>query len=474
MYNQGVKSPHLISDASFYKYFRCPNWLVHEARGGSAKKFDPFLHLLQSEGVLREKQDELLKGRPVHDVNAEELEDAARETLELMKQGVPRIRGGVLLDGRYVGRPDILERIEGKSNFGDYYYVACDFKRSERVKEEYQMEAVFYADLLRAIQGVRPTKGYIAHANGAVSSFLIDELIAQFHITLEQIEKTIDQESSDIFLTSMCKQSPWFHKCVAEAEECRDLSLINRIWRSEVDALKNAGIKTVDDLAKADARVLGKVPDLTADRFAFLKTQATALVNDEVIALGEVDLRSEKNAYVIDIESDPMRDIVYLFGVLKIENGEESYHAFVADGKVLDEKAAWLKVNAFLAEQPEWPVYHYGTYEADVFRRLLAKYGEPMTSFQLFDTRGVDVIEKMRTSILFPSPFYSLKDVAHRIGFDWRADEASGLESIRWYDEWMRTQNPRVLQKIIDYNEDDVRATWLVKEWAAKTYGHNA
>ncbi len=465
-----MKSSHTITDASFYKYFRCPNWLVHEAKNGSVVP-DSFLHILQNEGMLKEKQDVLLEGRPVHEVNAEEIEDAATETLALMKQGVPRIRGAVLVHGRYVGRPDILEKVEGQSVFGDYYYIACDFKRSERVKEEYQMEAVFYAELLYRIQDVRPTKGYIVHPNGEVSSFLIDDFIAQYHVTLEQIERTIDAGEEDVFLTSACKQSPWFHKCVASAEECRDLSLINRIWRSEVEALKRVGIQTIDDLARAKVGVIGKVPELTADRFAFLKQQAESLVKDEIIALGGVDLRIDRNAYVLDIESDPMRDIVYLFGVLKIENGEESYHAFVADGETLEERDIWLKVCAFLDEHKDWPIYHYGWYEVDVFRKLLSKYGEPMTAFQLFEERGIDVIAKMRETILFPSPFYSLKDIAKRLGFEWRADEASGLESIRWYDEWVRTRNPQVLQKIVDYNEDDVRATWLVKEWAAKNYG---
>ncbi len=97
-----------------------------------------------------------------------------------------------------------------------------------------------------------------------------------------------------------------------------------------------------------------------------------------------------------------------------------------------------------------------------------------MEAFQILDTRGIDLLTRMRERVLFPSPFYSLKDVAKHIGFKWREEEASGMESIRWYDEWVRTKNPAVLQKLVDYNEDDVRATWLVKEWAAKEYGAKA
>lgn len=448
-------------------------WLVHEAKDGSATP-DSFLHLLQKEGMLKEKQDLLLKDREVFDVKAEELEDAARETLEFMARGVERIRGGVLMHGRYIARPDLLEKVEGKSKLGNFYYVACDFKRSERLKDEYTMEGVFYAELLKTVQDVRPTKGYVMHPSGAVSSFLIDEYRTTYHVNLERIEKLLDAETQDVFLTSACKQSPWFHRCVADAHECRDLSLINRIWRSEVEALKSAGILTIDDLAKTDLGILGKIPDLTMDRVQYLKKQTESLVSGKVISLGFIELKQEKNAYVLDIESDPMRNIHYLFGVLKIEDGEQSYHAFVADGEVMDEKAIWFKVCAFLNEHKAWPIYHYGWFEVDVFRQMLAKYGGPMEAFQILDTRGIDLLTRMRERVLFPSPFYSLKDVAKHIGFKWREEEASGMESIRWYDEWVRTKNPAVLQKLVDYNEDDVRATWLVKEWAAKEYGAKA
>lgn len=447
----------------------CPSWLVHEAKDGSVAP-DSFLHILQSEGLLKEQQDELLGDRETIEVNAEELEDAALHTLELMKEGVQRIRGAVLIDGRYVGRPDLLEKVEGRSKFGDYYYIALDFKRSSRVKESYEYEAVFYADLLQEVQETRPTNGYIAHANGEVSSFLIDELVGKYHITLQKIEDMLDQEEDDIFLTSSCKQSPWLHKCKEAAEECRDLSLINRIWRSEVKALQQAGIETIDDLAKAKTAAYVDVQDMTRDRFEFIRLQAKSLVSAEVISVNTVGLKKEKNGYIIDIEADPLRDITYLFGVLKVEDGKESYHAFLAD-KEKTEEDIWHEVNAFLLENEDWPIYHYGWFEVDVFRKLLAKHGGPMTAMELFEKRGVDVIEHLRGSIIFPSPFYSLKDLANHIGFNWRTEGASGIESIRWYHEWQEKGSKEMKNKILEYNEDDVRATWQVKEWAAEHFG---
>ena len=37
-----------------------------------------------------------------------------------------------------------------------------------------------------------------------------------------------------------------------------------------------------------------------------------------------------------------------------------------------------------------------------------------------------------------------------------------------WYDQWQETGKKEFLDKLIKYNEDDVRATLEVKEWLEK------
>ena len=45
------------------------------------------------------------------------------------------------------------------------------------------------------------------------------------------------------------------------------------------------------------------------------------------------------------------------------------------------------------------------------------------------------------------------------------------MNSIRWYHEWLKSGNRAALNRIIEYNEDDVRATQVVKEWAERQVG---
>ena len=65
-------------------------------------------------------------------------EKGVEETLSLMKEGKPLIYQGWLekrIDNIiYRGRPDLLEKRPGISNFGDWIYVPIDIKSSSEIK----------------------------------------------------------------------------------------------------------------------------------------------------------------------------------------------------------------------------------------------------------------------------------------------------------------------------------------------------
>ena len=66
--------------------------------------------------------------------------------------------------------------------------------------------------------------------------------------------------------------------------------------------------------------------------------------------------------------------------------------------------------------------------------------------------------------MIFPIPFYSLKDTSKYLGFAWR-HQVTGLDSVLWYHDWMDDGDEEALKKILEYNEDDVRATWFLRNW---------
>jgi len=167
---------------------------------------------------------------------------------------------------------------------------------------------------------------------------------------------------------------------------------------------------------------------------------------------------------IIDIESDSLRDVDFMFGVLVVDGANETYHVFTAETPE-DEASTWRDFLSFIGEYAGANIYHYGWYEVDRFRQLSAKYGVTEVAERMFSENMIDLLGRLRGSIIFPSPFYSLKDVAKHLGFKWRAGEVTGVDSIIWYEKWLNESDQQALQDIIDYNEDDVRATWYVIKW---------
>ena len=64
------------------------------------------------------------------------------------------------------------------------------------------------------------------------------------------------------------------------------------------------------------------------------------------------------------------------------------------------------------------------------------------------------------------------KTLAKYLGFDWRDTSPSGTESIEWYHRWVETANPSIRQRILDYNEDDCKATRILLDGIRKLGPH--
>ena len=455
-----------IHEHHFYQYFACPNWVYREREDSTRLK--ELERRLMMDGLLPEMNRAILEARGFDEVDEEDHEEAFSRTVELMEKGVPRILHGALVHGRYVSRPDVLERVEGRSRFGEYYYVACDIKRSRRVRRETEVTGVFHAEVLGLVQGTRPTQGYVMDPEGHVQSFLIDEIEGEYHLTLLKLEETLAGAEPREFLSSRCKQSPWFHACKKTSESCDSLSRINRIWEEEVEILERAGYKRVSQLAKVKIGTLEKnVPSMSTDRLHFIHRQAQALISGGHDLVESVDLPSANQELYFDIEADPLRDLEYLFGVLEVEGEQETYHAFLAK-KPAEEQTAWEAFLTFVAGHPKLPIFHYGWYEVEVVRRMAQKYGSNEGLVDDLLARMVDLLGIIRPAVIFPLSFYSLKDLAVYAGFSWRNAEASGAGSILWYEDWLAFGDEDKLNAIVEYNEDDVRATFVLKTWLEK------
>ncbi|HLD17799.1 MAG TPA: TM0106 family RecB-like putative nuclease [Patescibacteria group bacterium] len=477
-YTSGASAmPRLITQKSFYQYLRCPTWVYFDASQGKRVLHDSLLERLSDDGLIPEKEKEIISDRPdLAEVTFEDPEEAFRQTLAFMREGRETIYRGALVDGHWVGTPDVLAKVEGRSSFGPYYYVAADVKHTHEAKDDHRFQGCFYAELLKRIQGIKPLHGYVITPDRTVLGYAIEEFESTYRLTLDAIERIVAGEKPNHFLTSGCKQSPWFSECRLESESCDDLSVVNRVWREEVDLLRKAGFKTFHALAalpfaKLKRKVGGAISPV---RLGIIWHQAQALREGTHRLLAPVPFPQAKTELYFDIESDPLRDTEFLFGVLEVREGKEKaeYRAFLAR-KPEEEGVAWKEFVAFIEKHPDAPIYHYGWFEVETVRRLSSKYGTSAAVRDLFNRNMIDLLSLLRPCVAFPFPFYSLKDIASYVGFSWRAGgEAVGTNAVLWFEQWLASKGKKrsILQKIVDYNEDDVRATWAVKQWAAVQY----
>ena len=466
--------PKLYAD-HFYKFFQCPHWIWYDIyRDATKRKATPPIIDLIYKGKMAGASEKLREHKKFEEIKPElyrDIEEAFLATLELMKQG-KNVYHGALMSEDWAGIPDLLEARPGKSELGDWHYVVYDVQASLDLRDEYKFQLIFYSLMLERLQGVRPKEAYVIDPNGNERSFQIDEFIDQFHLTRGQIEKILDGEKPAPFLKSGCKRTPWYSLCLSETQGCNDVSLVFKMSQSDQRRLYGIGVKTVSDMANADVNDLqNKLEDWPFDKLVRFNNQAKVLISQQPLILSKPKFPEVEHEIYFDIESDPTRDIYYLLGCLIKTKGRDKFEYFLAHNKSEEEKI-WRQFLDFLAKLDNFVIYHYAYAEKMIFDRLALRYGAPTILTDKFKENTIDLYERMVDTAVLPLYFYSLKDVAGYLGYKWDDPDAGGAESVVWYNNWLDKKDDSIMKKILKYNEDDVRATLLIKEWLEKQKPH--
>src|SRR3989338_617276 len=352
----------------FYKFFQCPHWIWYDLFEDQQRKkaVPPLMQMIYEDGLRHEK--EIITGRKFEEIDTalfKDLDEAFLATVELMKKG-SNIYHGVLMDEHWVGIPDLLESRKGKSKLGDHYYVVYDIKNSKEIKDEHKFQLVFYSLMLEQIQGVRPQEAYIINSEGEQKSFVVDEFLDYFHLTLKHIEQR---------------------------------------------QLYEAGIKTIDQLASSSMDNLQqKMESWNYDKIVRFHNQAQALVKNEMLILKKSEFPEVKTEIYFDIESDPTQGIAYLLGILIKEKKPESepqYKYFLAKEKT-EEKKVWEEFTKFIEGLEDFVIYHYAFYERQTFDRLALQYGVKPEVAEKFRNNTIDLLRAVTDAVILPIYFYSL------------------------------------------------------------------
>ncbi|KAA0207077.1 TM0106 family RecB-like putative nuclease [Candidatus Uhrbacteria bacterium] len=459
-----------LKATDFYRFLQCPHWPYWE-RFGDKKDRRPLTadeEKRLNDGLIHEREivaDKFGEAETVERVDDQT--DVAR-TLELMRQGAGVIYQGVLEDGDWFGRPDLLEKQEGKSAFGDWYYVPIDVKRSHELKKEHKAQLMFYAVLLERIQGAFPSHPAILNADGERISFDAASFEADFRELLQELERIREGVRPEPVYRKSCEDtSPWGAACLRLAEETRDIALLYNVDVRKLRALRSLGVTTIDRAAELDVDALeGQAPGLTRRSLEAVRRQAISLTQGSVIIREPFVDPTEGLEIHFDIESHPPTDVDYLYGIWIPSGPDAGYLSFVAE-RPEDEERMWRDFLAWLATLPEsYTVWHYARYEAGRLDVLARRYkSEANPDLIRFKNALRDLKEMAADTAVFPLYFYSLKTIGKFLGFAWEGEVKGGGESVTAYETWLSSKNRATLDAIIQYNREDVRATAHLLDW---------
>lgn len=287
-----------------------------------------------------------------------------------------------------------------------------------------------------------------------------------------------------------CEWCAWWESCRGQMDD-DDLSL--RISKTPLDVrelqtLMSLGIGTVQELAEADVDALlpEYLPltshrDRSASRLKQAARRARMLADGVALErLSEDPIGIPRAEVEVDLDIETAEgDITYLWGALVTHRSTgEVYFRHFSSFETMGAQAEVELAAAFsrwlldmVAAHPGLRVYHYSDYETVHMRRLADRSNHPdlLAAHALVREHFVDLFRYVRDSMVAVDGL-GLKVVATKgAGFSWRDQDPSGLASQSWYETAVHSADDQTRSaartRVLQYNEDDVRATLAVRDW---------
>jgi predicted RecB family nuclease len=479
-----------ITGSMLYDFIQCPHRVSMDAFEESSHRdpISPFVNLLWERGTAFEKEVMGSLQKTYLDLSNHTPHDCLRLTSEAMERCEPLIYGGRIACEDLLGAPDLL-RWDGAGYIaGDIKSGAGDEGGSEddvedgKPKIHYAVQLALYTDILERIGKAASRHAFVWDIHGREVRYDFDALFGirapitlwkKYQDALAGVRAALSKEKKTLpAYSSVCKNCVWYSFCLDTLEKADDLTLLPLLGRSKRDILIEH-IPSVKEFAAVDPNVFirgkktvfsGMGSETLRQFHARAKLRSDS--KSKAYLSAPVVLPSSDHELFFDIEVDPMRGVCYLHGFLERKAGDagaERFIYFFADG-VNDEKHAFAGAWEFLRGADAAALYYYSKYERTIYRGLQEKYPDVCSREEveaLFNPqKSVDLYyDVVRKATEWPTRDYSLKTLAKHLGFAWRDTHPSGAASIEWFHRWVETGDIEIRQRILDYNEDDCRAT---------------
>jgi predicted RecB family nuclease len=454
---------------------------------------DPSIEALRERGLGHERAYlDALRSRGLQVENLAGLKghDRYQATRQALERGVQVVAQGALENGRWMGYPDVLMRIEEPSALGAWSYEAIDTKLAQETKAGAVLQLCLYSELLEKVQGRPPTYlSIVPPGNGfREQKYRVDSFAAYFRWVRKRLEASVDVPVATYpEPVQLCDVCDWWSQCDRRRRDDDHLSLVAGISKLQRVDLESKGIHTLAALSelpiplpfrpgRGSAAALERVRDqarlqrvsrtLPVPRYELLEgDQERGCARLPEPTPHDLFLDLEGSLFAVQGGQE------YLFGL----SGPGGYRAWwAADER--EERAAFEQVMGMLADawraHPNLHVFHYNHYEVTAFKRLACKYGTCESALDQL-LRGkvfVDLYPIVKNAVRAGVESYSIKCLEPLYGFNRRADlqlsskrrhalEAA-LELGRFED--VKAEDRALVQA---YNQDDCESAQGLRDW---------
>ena len=482
-----------VTASVLYDVVHCPQRVALDFFGDAAHRdeINAFVRLLWERGTLFERETIAKLKLPFTDLSKTSEADRERLTLEAMVSGDSLIYGGRISADDLVGLPDLLRKELGGYVPGDIKSGRGEEGGSDesdgKPKIHYAVQLALYVDVLERLKLSAGRRAFVWDIQGAEVDYDLttpqgprkpETLWDEYQSALSEARGIIARGVTPLpAYASVCKYCHWHTFCVAQLTAADDPTLIPSLGRSERDIMHDS-IPTIAALAASnpEAFINGKktvFPGIGAERLRLFHARACMLKASppKPYLRAPVILNLFPLELFFDVEVDPLRDVCYLHGFVERHHGDNATERFVSffaeEATPAAECDAFAAALDYLSAHADGAIYFYSKYERTIYRKLQQKYPNictPEDVERLFEPpRAVDLYgDVVLKATEWPTRDHSIKTLANYLGFRWRDNHPSGAASIEWFDRWCRERNPEIRQRILDYNEDDCRATRIL------------
>ena len=445
------------------------------------------------------KHHELLKNKHSNNITIDPTksdDERFNDTIDAIKKGFDLIYKAYFIENNFRGEADFLMKTNEKSEIGNYNYEVYDTKITKNLKPKHVLQITSYSHLISKITGVLPKFMYLIDGKNDYHSYKVNEFLDYFNFTKSKFENFISNHENENLYPEQCSHCNfciWQDECLNIWEKDNYINQVARINKSQITKLKKEGINTIEKLANADLnKIKSKINKSTLERLhqqANLQEEKRLTGKSKCVFIDQVEGQGfykipEPNDgdLFFDIEGFPesnKRNLEYLHGLYFKDKGKNTFKYYFVEENNRDSEFKIFKelIEFFKKRFEEYPnayIYHYNDYETRALKELASEYsgifpeGNNVLDFLLRNQKFVDLYRIVEHTIRTSEKDLSLKSLEKFYRKEREANIKTAADSIRLYDNWCSTNDEKVKEDIIHYNEEDCISTGDLRDFLLK------